>query len=118
MTQTLSKQLYEVNLYVELHYPNIIDVNGNEGEGRFENDLPDWNIIYLTDLEDGNFWQDFANRFPEEASKFNKEYGKYIVGVDVENHEEAEEGTHMPPEDCCYINENRCPWEDYEDEWE
>ena len=48
MTQTLTNQLYEVNLYVELDYPDIVDTNGNEGVGRFENDLPDWNIIYLT----------------------------------------------------------------------
>ena len=52
-------------------YPDIVDTNGNEGVGRFENDLPDWNIIYLTDLEEGDFWQDFANRFPEEAKRFN-----------------------------------------------
>ena len=74
MTQTLTNQLYEVNLYVELDYPDIVDTNGNEGVGRFENDLPDWNIIYPL-IEEGDFWQDFANRFPEEAKRFNKEYG-------------------------------------------
>ena len=118
MTQTLTNQLYEVNLYVELDYPDIVDTNGNEGVGRFENDLPDWNIIYLTDLEEGDFWQDFANRFPEEAKSFNKEYGKHIVGVHLESHDKAEEGTYEPPVDDCYIHENGCPWEAYEDEWD
>ena len=75
-------------------------------------------IFYLTDLEAGGFWQDFADRHPIEATRFNKEYGKYIINIDVESHEKAEEGTHMPPKDCCYINENRCPWEAYVDEWE
>ena len=40
---------------------DIVDTNGNAARGRFENDLlPDWNIIYLTDLEEGGLWQDFG----------------------------------------------------------
>ena len=102
------------NLIIHL----LLIANGNQGEGRFENDLPDWNIIYLTDLEDGDFFAGLCQSFSKKQRGFHQEYGDYIVDVDVESHDKAEEGTYMPPQDCCYINENGCPWEAYEDEWE
>lgn len=119
---TGAKELYEVNLHIELDYPQILDANGNKGSGRYENNLPDWNLIFLTELDDDATADDFLNdarhRFPSEIGDFLKRYKDSICSIDVEYHSLQEEGCNQPDWDEILIEENECIWESHWDDWE
>ena len=116
--------LYEVNLYVELTYPETKDINGNKGSGRRENDLPDWNIIFATELDDNatveQLLEDARRRFPEEMNDFFEEHKDAIDEdlISLEYHEPAAEGIHFPDIDDIFFEENDCAWESHYDDWE
>jgi hypothetical protein len=117
-------ELYEVNLYVELEYPDIEDINGNEGSGRYQRDLPDWNIIFLTELDQSasldQILDDAKRRFPKEMLDFLNEHKNALRAgqISLENHEYAQDGIHFPEADEIIFEENNCAWESHWDEWE
>jgi hypothetical protein len=116
--------LYEVNLYVELSYPQIKDINGNVGSGRYNRDLPDWNIIFVTELSDdatlGQLLEDARRRFADDMRDFFEEHKDAIDEdrISIEYHEPAEDGIHFPDADEIFFEENPCVWESHWDEWE
>ena len=115
--------LYEVNIYVELEYPDVVDLNGNEGSGRFEQDLPDWNIIFLTDLDETSSVDDLlayaSRRFPDDINQFIKEHKNAIFdnSFQMESHDPQEDGAYNLDDDEILFNENCCVWEAYSDDW-
>ena len=115
--------LYEVNVYVELEYPDIVDSNDNEGSGRFERNLPDWNIIFLTDLDETSSVDDLlayaSRRFPDEINQFFEEHKNAIFdnSFQIESHDPQEDGFYYLDDDEIQIEENCCVWEAYSDDW-
>lgn len=115
--------LYEVNVYVELEYPDIVDSNDNEGSGRFERNLPDWNIIFLTDLDETSSVDDLLayarRRFPDEINQFFEEHKNAIFdnSFQIESHDPQEDGFYYLDDDEIQIEENCCVWEAYSDDW-
>ena len=115
--------LYEVNVYVELEYPDIVDSYDNEGSGRFERNLPDWNIIFLTDLDETSSVDDLLayarRRFPDEINQFFEEHKNAIFdnSFQIESHDPQEDGFYYLDDDEIQIEENCCVWEAYSDDW-
>ena len=112
MTTSTQPPLYEVNLYCELCYPEI-----NTAKERYERDLCDFNLIFLTHLDASasvdDFLMDAARRFPKDmAVFFARHYGE-IESIDIESHDSQDEGPHKPEIDELLENDNECSWSDW-----
>lgn len=104
--------IYEVNLYCELTYAENITA-----KERYERNLCDFNLIFLTHLDESasvdDYLMDAAERFPEDmAVFFAKHYGE-IEGFDIESHDSLDEGLHQPDIDELLEIDNECSWSNW-----
>jgi len=115
MTITASRQLYEVNLYCELTYPEH-----ETAQERQEIGLCDYNLIFLTELDESasvaDLLKELTSRFPKEMDEFFLEVVEEHIDAscdyDVEYHYPQDEGIHQPDEDELFVEENYCPYEE------
>tara|TARA_B100001996_G_scaffold133158_1_gene101352 strand:+ start:8125 stop:8442 length:318 start_codon:yes stop_codon:yes gene_type:complete len=102
METTKTKTLYEVNIYCELYYEDY-----PEWEQRLEQDLPDANLIFITDKEDWSI--EDAKEKHEEIKDFLEREKENIVDLHEEWIYPREEGMHPDlDEDDCFIFDNWC----------
>lgn len=119
INSSAAQELYEVNVYVELEYPDVIDSNNNQGSGRFERGLPDWNIIFLTELDEASSLEDLlayvTRQFPEEMNEFLEEHSNAIhdSSFHIESHDSRQEGCYQLDDHEILIEENNAIWEAY-----
>lgn len=114
MTITATPQLYEVNLYCELTYPEH-----ETAQERYELGLCDYNLIFLTGLDESASLKqligDAEERFKYEMSQFCERKGQEPTNAtfsfSVEYHYPQEDGIHQPDEDELLVDENHCPYE-------
>ena len=112
-TPIATNQLFEVNLYCELFYPE----HETEQE-RYELGLCDYNLIFLTELDESSstidLLKDLNSRFPKEMDEFFREvveeHTDASCNYDVEYHYPQSEGLHCPDQDDLYLEENYCPY--------
>ncbi len=102
---------YEVNLYFEMFYPDF-----PEWSERLEEGLPDYNLIFLADLDPEEYLADdliktLKGRMPHIA-EFLSQKEEFIDGIDVEYVLPVSEGFHEPSWDDCIVFENTCGQED------
>ena len=105
------KELFEVNIYCELSYDEY-----ETAEQRCENDLPDYNLIFMTELNHNSSVEDFlkdaTSRFPEDMKYFSKLIQGAECDFCIEDHCAQEEGMHQPSGDGILVNENYSPFGD------
>lgn len=114
MTMTASRQLYEVNLYCELTYPEH-----ETAQERSELGLCDYNLIFLTELDESasvdDLLKELNSRFPGEMNEFLSEAVEEHIDAScdycVEYHYSQDEGMHQPDEDELLVEENECVYE-------
>ena len=112
-TPVANKQLFEVNLYCELTYPEH-----ETGQERYELGLCDYNLVFLTDLDEGastiDLLKDLTSRFPKEMDEFFQEvveeHTDAYCDYDVEYHYPQDEGIHLPDDDELLVMDNECPY--------
>jgi len=104
METTKTKTLYEANIYCEMFYKDY-----PEWEERLEEDLPDRNLIFLTDGEGDleSILKD-AKENHEEIRDFLEEEKENIADLCWEYLYPIEEGLHNLDEDECVILDNWC----------
>ena len=115
MTMTATRQLYEVNLYCELTYPEH-----ETQQERYELGLCDYNFIFLTELDESasiaDLLKELTSRFPKEMDEFFLEVVEEHIDAtcdyDVEYHSPKDEGIHQPDENELLIEENDCLYAD------
>ena len=108
------KELFEVNIYCELSCDEY-----ETPEQRCENDLPDYNLIFMTELNHNSSVEDFLKDATSRFSEDMKYFSKLIQGAEcdfcIEDHCAQEEGMHQPSDDGILVNENYSP---FGDDWE
>jgi hypothetical protein len=101
----MGKKMFEVQLYVEMHYPHATN-----WEERISEGLPDYNITFLTK----HTFEEFEEMIAEaedtlpDFKDFMSDYKDEINDISIEYHCPQEEGLEEPEEDDCFIEENWC----------
>ena len=110
MTATPTKTRYEVNLYFEMFYPDF-----PEWEERLEEGLPDYNLIFLTELSKeastDEILEDAASRIPA-VKEFLKDKDDFISDIHMEELCSDSLGLYQPSWNGVYVVENTCGQED------
>jgi hypothetical protein len=115
MPITTSRQLYEVNLYCELTYPEH-----ETTQERFEVGLCDYNLVFLTELDESasvtDLLKELTSRFPEKMDEFFLEVVEEHTDASCnycgEYHYPQDEGILQPDEDELFVMENHCPYQE------
>ena len=107
MAKTAKKTLYEVNIYCEMFYQDH-----EEWEDRIDWDLPDWNLIFITD-KDPNDWSGIIEDAKEkhiEIKEFLETQKENIHHLHNEWIYPRDEGIYYTflDEDDCLISYNWC----------
>ncbi len=106
MIATPTKTRYEVNLYVEMFYPDFPSWKERLAEG-----LPDYNLIFLTELDaDATIDQilkDAASRIPA-VKDFLNDNDEFISEIDIEEFCSESLGLHKPSWNDLVEFENTC----------
>lgn len=93
MTATPTNTRYEVNLYFEMFYPDF-----PEWEERLEEGLPDYNLIFLTELSEEasieEILEDAASRIPD-IKRFLNDKDEFIDGIHMEYFDLESEGLYQ-----------------------
>ena len=99
METTKTRTLYEVNIYCEMFYKDF-----PEWEERKAWDLPDWNLIFITD-KDPNDWEGIL----EDAKERHQEIKDFLEG-EKENIDAISDEWIRPRDDGFYtfLDENSC----------
>ena len=112
-TLVANKQLFEVNLCCELTYPEH-----EMGQERYELGLCDYNLVFLTDLDESaspiDLLKDLNSRFPEEMDKFFlevvEEHADAFCDYSVEYRSPRKEGCFFPDDDELLVMDDECPF--------